>query len=207
MIRLYRIPHSTNVERVALALAHKGLQVQVESVWIDPADRGEVRRVSGQDLVPVLEIDGEVLIESMDIVRELERRVPSPPLYPREPAPLAETLVFIEWFDRVWKVPPNAIEAELRKPQPDRARIEELSGRMRCRLGLFEDLLRGRDHLLGDGFSAADVCAFPFLKYAVIWPEGDDELFHEILRDHQRLDGRYPGLEAWIRRVDGRPRA
>jgi hypothetical protein len=34
-MRLYRIPFSTNVERVALALAHKGLAV--ERVWIDYA--------------------------------------------------------------------------------------------------------------------------------------------------------------------------
>jgi glutathione S-transferase len=34
-MRVYRIPHSTNVERVALGLGHKGLAVE----WIDvPAD-------------------------------------------------------------------------------------------------------------------------------------------------------------------------
>src|SRR5438105_2424187 len=52
MLRLYRIPHSTNVERVALALAHKGLEA--ESVWVDSADRAPVRKVSKQTLVPVL---------------------------------------------------------------------------------------------------------------------------------------------------------
>ena len=37
----------------------------------------------------------------------------------------------------------------------------------------FERLLEGRDHLFGD-FSAADCIAFPFLKYATIWTEGDE---------------------------------
>ena len=55
-LRLYRFPFSTNVERVALALAHKGLEV--ESVWVNPADRREVVRISGQELVPVL-VDGD----------------------------------------------------------------------------------------------------------------------------------------------------
>ena len=32
MLKLYRIPFSTNVERVALALAHKGLEA--ESIWV-----------------------------------------------------------------------------------------------------------------------------------------------------------------------------
>jgi glutathione S-transferase len=31
MLRIYRIPYSTNVERVALALGHKGLEAE----WID----------------------------------------------------------------------------------------------------------------------------------------------------------------------------
>ena len=54
---------------------------------------------------------------------------------------------------------------------------------------------------------AADVVAFPFLKYAVIWEEGDEHRFHEILRDAMVLDNRYPRLEAWIRRMDELPRA
>lgn len=78
---------------------------------------------------------------------------------------------------------------------------------MRVRLDLFEDLLAGRDYLMGDDFSAADCCAFPFLKYATIpLPEGDEERFHLILRDHQPLGDGHPRLEAWIRRVDERPR-
>ena len=37
MLRLYRFRYSTNVERVALALAHKG--IEAESVQVDPDDR------------------------------------------------------------------------------------------------------------------------------------------------------------------------
>ena len=58
-MRLYRIPFSTNVERVALALAHKGLEV--EPVDVDPNDRSPIVAVSGQSLVPVLEDEGRVV--------------------------------------------------------------------------------------------------------------------------------------------------
>lgn len=204
-MRLYRIPLSTNVERVALALAHKGLPV--ESVWIDPGDRSEVERVSGQPLVPVLEHDGQVIVDSMTIVSHLDERFPERPLYPSDPARRAELLVFIDWFNRVWKVPPNAIEAELGKPSPDRQRIAAWERELAEALELFEAMLDGRDHLFGDEFSAADCCAFPLLRYAILWDEGDESLFHEILRDTMRLDGRYPRLEAWIHRVNERPRA
>ena len=94
----------------------------------------------------------------------------------------------------------------MEKPEPDEGRLTELGGRLTASLGLFEDLLMGRDFLFGE-LSLADVTAFPFLKYAVVWEDGDEHRFHEILRDHLRLDGRYPLVEAWIRRCDALPRA
>ena len=204
MIKLYRARFSTNVERVALALAHKGLSA--EPVWIEYSDRSPVEQVSGQGLVPVIDYDGQVVADSMEIVRYLEQRHPDPPLFPADPARRAEMLVFVDWFNRVWKRPPNDIEAELSKPDPDRARIGELAELMQAYLDLFEDMLAGREHLMGRDFSAADVCAFPFVKYAVLHDPEDDELFHLVLRDYQR-DRERPRLEAWVRRVDRRPRA
>jgi glutathione S-transferase len=205
VIRVYRIPYSTNVERVALALAHKG--VEVEWVDVDPADRTPVREVSGQDLVPVLvDEDERVLPDSTAIIEELERRYPEPPLYPADEARRAELRIFVDWFNRVWKRPPNELEAELGKKSPDRARVDALGDELSGSLELFEALLAGRDYLFGE-FSAADCAAFPFLKYGLIWDEADDEPFHRILVEHLRLDGRHPRVEAWVRRVDRRPRA
>jgi glutathione S-transferase len=204
-LRLYRIPFATNVERVALALAHK--QIEVEWIDIDPNDRSEVVRVSGQDLVPVLVAGDRILTDSHVILEHLEERFPEPPLYPAEPARRAELRTFVDWFNRVWKRPPNLIVDEEAKAEPDRGRIVELEQEIAGALPLFEDLLAGRDYLFGDELSAADVVAFPFLKYAVLWEDGDEERFHEVLRETQRLDSRYPRLEAWIHRVDALPRA
>jgi glutathione S-transferase len=203
MLRLYRAPYSTNVERVTLALAHKGLGSEVESVTIDYADRTPVLEVSGQPLVPVLEDDGLVVVDSLAILRHLEERWPEPPLFPADPARAAELDVFLDWFDRVWKVAPNAIEAELRAESPDSERIAELGAEMNARLDLFEAMLSGRDHLLG-GFSAADCAAYPFLKYAAGRDPQDPDLFHEVCDTHQTTDGR-PALAAWIERMAGRP--
>ena len=205
MIRLYRAPYSTNVERVALALAHKGLAV--ESVVIDYSDRSPVERVSGQGLVPVIDDGGEVVADSRRILRYLEDRHPDPRLFPADPARRAEVDVFVDWFDEAWKLAPNAIEAELGRPEPDRGRIGALSRRMGAWLDRFELLLTRRDHLMGDGFSAADCVAFPFLKFARSRDPADDELFHRILDEHQPLGDHHPRLAAWIERVDARPRA
>jgi glutathione S-transferase len=203
-MRLYRLRYSTNVERVTLALAHKGLEV--ESIWIEPDDRSLVELVSGQRLVPVLEDDGRVVADSTAILEHLEQRHPEPPLYPRAEARRAELELYIDWFNRVVKRPPNEIEAELLQREPNEARLTELAAAMGRNLDRHEALLAGRDYLFGDAFSAADCAAFPFLKYALTRDPDDDELFHRILSDHQSVEGR-PGLEDWIRRVDSRPRA
>ena len=170
-------------------------------------DRSPVVEVSGQGLVPVLVDGDEVIPDSVRILRHLEARWPDPPLFPRDAARRAELDVFLDWFNEVWKVAPNAIEAELESEAPDERRIEEHSAAMRASLDVFEDLLDGRDHLFGDAFSAADCAAFPFLKYARLRDPEDDERFHRILEEQLALGGGYPRLAAWIERVDERPRA
>lgn len=204
MLRLYRFRYSTNVERVALALAYKGLEV--ESVEVDPGDRTPVRAASGQDLVPVL-IDGdEVIADSTRILHHLERRFPDPPLFPADPAAAAEVEVFLDWFNRAWKREPNLIADALENRAGVGEDVERWSGRMRRRLDVFEGLLTGRDHLFG-AFGAADCAAWPFLRYAVAIEPDDDELFHRVLHERMPLEPRHRRLRAWIERVAERPQA
>ncbi len=192
-MRLYRAEYSTNVERVALALAHKGLTA--DPVWIDYADRSPVEEISGQPLVPVLvDDDGTVIADSVAIMRHLEQRHPQPPLFGPP-----EVDLFVEWFDEVWKAPPNAIEASA-----DDELVDLLSARMDGWLDLFERLLAERDFLLGPELTAADLVAYPFLKYAARREPADDELFHRILDEHQSVEGR-PRLADWIARVGALP--
>ena len=166
-----------------------------------------LEQVSGQPLVPVLFDGDEVVSDSPVIVALLEERHPEPPLYPADEARRAEVELFVDWFNRLWKRPPNLIADELTKAEPDVALVAEWSAEMAAALDHFESLLAGRDYLFGE-FGAADCIAFPFLKYPVLGlPEGDDELFHRVLVEHMPLGDRYPRLDAWVRRVDQRPRA
>jgi glutathione S-transferase len=204
VIRLYRARWSTNCERVTLALGHKSLEA--ESIWIDYSDRSPVEQVSGQPLVPVVDLDGEIVHDSPRILARLEELHPDPPLYPADRARRAELDVFVEWFQHVWKRPPNEIERILGLPETDPDQIAELSGLMNEWLDFFESMLAGRDYLFGDDFSVADCIAYPFLKYAAGRDPADDELFHRILDEHQSVEGR-PQLAAWIERVAGHPGA
>ena len=204
MIRVWVIPFSTNVERVSLALAHKGLEAT--AVEVDPADRAEVVRVSGQELVPVADFDGQIVADSPAILRRVEELHPDPPLWPADPTRRAELDVFVDWFNRVWKVAPNAIAAAI-EGGGDRAAIEPHAAEMSAALALFESLLGERPYLFGDTLSAADCTAFPFLKYATKRDPADDEVFHRVLEDYQPLGVAHPNLVAWIDRIDALPRA
>ena len=205
MIRVWLIPFSTNVERVSLALAHKGLEA--EAIEVSPDNRGEVQRVSGQDLVPVADFDGEVVADSTAILRRLEELHPDPPLWPAKPSARAETDVFIDWFNRVWKGPPNEIADAIERGAADQFVLDRCGGELEAALRLFESLLDRREYLLGNSLSAADCVAFPFLKYAAMRDPADDELFHRVLDQYQRLGDEHPNLTGWIERVNGHPRA
>ncbi|MGH7563411.1 MAG: glutathione S-transferase family protein [Gemmatimonadota bacterium] len=204
MIRLYGFPLSLNTERVALALAYKGLPTEV--VAVDPDDRTSVRRISGQDLVPVIEEDGVVVHDSTEILRHLETHHPEPPLFPRDRTRREELDVFLDWFNGVWKRPPNLIFVEEGKPEADPDRIVGWGREMARSLDRFEALLSGRAHLMGDDYSAADCAAWPFLRYAV-WREPDDpHRFHHILMEHlQARPDRHSALIDWIGRLAERP--
>lgn len=197
LIRCYRIPFSTNVERVALAAGHKG--VPIEWIDVDEDDRFPVEAVSGQPLVPVLVAGDEVVSDSPRILEWLEERFPEPPLLPSDPARRAEVRLFVDWFNRVWKIFPNAITDGI-------GDAEEHAAEMRRAIGLFEALLGGHDFLFG-AFGLADVTAFPFLKYASLGPApGDDDRFHAVLAEQTPLRADSP-LHGWVSRIDALPRS
>jgi glutathione S-transferase len=205
-IRVHRIPYSTNVERVALAAGIKG--VEVEWVDHDPADRSRVAALSGQELVPVAEIEGEVVVDSMRIVERLERLAPEPALYPEHPASRAMVAIFVDWFNKVWKGPPNAIDDERASHEPDQARIDSLLAEAAGWRPRFEGMLEAHPFLMSSDVGVADVCTFPFLKYAVYeTPPDDVESFHPILEECLKPAEAYPRLREWVARVDALPRA
>ncbi|MCW2995337.1 MAG: glutathione S-transferase family protein [Conexibacter sp.] len=198
-MRLHGIPHSTNVLRVALALGLKG--VAVEHVVHAAGDRAGVRAVSGQELVPVLETgDGRVLTDSMTIVAWIDATWPTPPLYPADPKARREVEAFVGFFDHVWKVTPNAIDAA---PAGD-PRIAAWAAQLRAWQHGFDALLTDRPFLFGETPGAADLCAYPFLRFATSSDPDDDDLFHGVLIAHLS-PAPHANLAAWIDRMAALP--
>jgi glutathione S-transferase len=206
-MRVWRVPFSINVERVALALGAKDLTV--EWIEVDRDDRSPVVAVSGQSRVPVIEDDnGFVVAGSTEILEHLETLYAEPRLYPDDPLG-AEVRLFVDWFERAWKPTAGGIEDELvdHAEAPSEERLAELKARLGRALDTFDGLLVGRDFLFGDRMSAADCVAFPFTKFAALGlPPGDEKLFHVIMVEYQPLSRRHSRLRDWIARVDALPR-
>jgi len=96
-MRLYQIPFSHNCIKVRHVLDLKGIDHAV--VNINPALRGEVKRVSGQTLVPTLVDRGHVVSGSTPILLYLEEQRPEPAFLPKDPAERAECMVLMDWAD------------------------------------------------------------------------------------------------------------
>ncbi|HEY8647702.1 MAG TPA: glutathione S-transferase family protein [Gaiellaceae bacterium] len=194
-MRVWRIPYSTNCERVAIAAGVNG--VPVEWVDVDAYDRAPVKEVSGQGRVPVAELDGEIVVGSLEIIGRI-----APGLWPSEPRPRAQVDVFLDWFERVWMHPLGVLFTQ----GEDEERRERAGARFGRSLDRFEGLLDGSDYLFEE-LTVADIAAYPFLKYATDDKNPDDDYeIHHLMRRYQSLEGR-PRVAAWLDRVSALPHA
>ena len=96
-MRLFQIPFSHNCVKVRHVLDLKGLEY--DAVNINPLLRGEVKRLSGQMLVPMLIDRGRVVSDSTPILLYIEEHHPDPPLLPADLEERAECIVLMDWAD------------------------------------------------------------------------------------------------------------
>jgi maleylacetoacetate isomerase len=88
---LYDYWRSSAAYRVRIALNLKGVDYEQRSVDLaDGAQKADdYRALNPQGLVPLLEIDGQRLTQSLSIIMYLATRFPEPPLLPADPAEAA----------------------------------------------------------------------------------------------------------------------
>lgn len=185
-MRAWGIPWSTNCERVKIAAALAGVDVNWTDVTFD--DRTLIVELSGQKGVPIAELDGSIVVGSLEIVSRI-----APQLWPADPRTRALVDTFLEWFDRVWQHPLGVLWRD-----DDAGRKARAAARLDHSIDRFEALLEA-DYLFG-GLSVADVAAYPFLKYATDANPEDDYDIHEIMRNALSVVGR-PRTAAWLDRM------
>jgi maleylacetoacetate isomerase len=88
MMKLYDYPRSSAAFRLRIALNLKGISYQSIPVDLtrDVQKGAEYRELNPQGLVPALEEEGQVFVQSLAIIEYLDETHPEPPLLPGHPA-------------------------------------------------------------------------------------------------------------------------
>ncbi len=92
----FRVSHYN--EKVRWALDFKGWP-HIRKTQIPGFHVPVARWVSGQNMLPIIKLDGQVLAGSNHILQELERRRPEPRLFPQDTEKLKRALVIQAYFD------------------------------------------------------------------------------------------------------------
>ena len=172
-IVLYDYYRSSACYRVRIALNLKGVEYEKHNVNLLKSEQqgNDYRKINPQGLVPVLEIDGHRLTQSLAIINYLDLRFPNVPLIPAAAAQRAHVVAMCMTIScdihqlqnlRVNKYLENELGvSEEQRIAWDRHWIREgfdaLEALAKDGAGKF---------LFGDGPSAADVCLIPMLYNA-----------------------------------------
>lgn len=191
--RLHCFAESGNAYKVALMLSLTG--ADWEPVLVDffaGAGRAPAfRALNEMGEVPVLETGGEVLTQSAIILETLARRAGR--FLPADEAGRREVWRWILWDNHkltanlaTWRFQTRFVPETQRKPDV----VEFLAGRARTALGVLDGRLAGRDWIVGDGPTIADLSCCGYLFYP-----------GEIAYDPDA----YPAVRAWTARIAALP--
>ena len=180
-MKLYTYPPAPNPRRLHIFLHEKGIEIPTEQVNLMERKQFEepFRTINPLCTVPALVTDeGPVLGQVNAICDYLEALYPARPLLGRNPL---ERALVREWCHRVFMEGLMAIAEVFRNGNPafanralpgpvDCAQIPALVDRGLQRLDLFfrtlDAHLAGREYMVGDAFSMADVDAFVTCGFA-----------------------------------------
>jgi glutathione S-transferase len=190
-----------NPRVVKMFIAEKGLDIprRTLDIWAGENRQADYGEINPTGTTPALETDeGLVLAEITAICEYLEELHPSPALIGETPMQRAET--------RMWS---RRIDLGILEPMANGFRYAEGLGmfqsRMRCIPHAAEDLktlakeklvwldgrIEGREWIVGDRFTLADILLFAFLEFGA--------------QVGQPLDPANANLAAWFERVKARP--
>ena len=149
---------TSNNFKVRIGLAYKGIPFEFKT--IDPADREEIYRLSGQPFTPVLVHGDVVMFDSSAILRYVDANFPGTlRLYEGDYGTMREIEGW-ESFARTELHEPLAIAVKQRlagtHDEAELARAGALFGEASAKL---EERLVDREWLVGDQLTAADVTA------------------------------------------------
>lgn len=170
MLRLYYHPLSTFSQRIRIALLEK--QISAELVEVDLLSRAQFRpeylAKNPYGRVPTIEENGLVLYESTAILEYLEATRPSPPLLPADVRLRTVVAMHLKLCDLEFAAPARVIllpKRFLPKETWRTDRMEEAKAQIQKHLTILEKQIEGREYLVDNRFSLAEVCYAPLLQF------------------------------------------
>ncbi len=170
MLKLYYHPFSTFTRRVLIALIEKA--IPHELIPVDMAAREHIqpayRALNPYGRVPTLMEDDFVLYESTAILNYLEAIHPSPPLTPADPRGRALVDMHMKLCDLELARQTGTIifpKRFLPEQRWNRAEMAQAKVEIEQHLKILESLLAGREYLVGDRYTLAEVCYTPFVQF------------------------------------------
>ena len=181
MNTLYSFRRCPYAMRARMALRYSGVPVEIVEVSLK-AKPAQMLAISPKGTVPVLDADGQVIDESLEIMRwALAQHDPDDWLLGGD-SRIAE---LIEANDRVFKIHLNRYKYAERYPEQP---MEVYRAEGALFLQKLDELLEGRDYLLANHPSLADIALLPFVRQ-----------FAHVDRDWFAQTP-YVRLQAWLQR-------
>ncbi|KPH00312.1 glutathione S-transferase [Pseudomonas sp. RIT-PI-q] len=185
MITLYSFRRCPYAMRARMALRYAGVALDIVEVSLK-AKPAEMLALSSKGTVPVLSVDGQVIDESLEIMRwALAQNDPQDWLLKDDPQGQPRIAALIEENDQAFKVHLNRYKYAERYPEQPMA-FYRAEGEVFLRK--LDELLEGRDYLLAAHPSLADVALMPFVRQ---FAHVDREWFGQTP---------YVRLQAWLQR-------
>lgn len=165
MRRLYHMPLSPFCRKIRLVLAEKKIEVELveERPW---EERMDFLRLNPAAKVPMLRMDGLVLVDSNAIFEYIEETHPDHPLLPQGAPERAEARRLVAWFDDKFhhEVTENLLYERVYKRlmksgYPESKKIKEGAKNIKYHLDYIGWLMEGRRWLAGDQMTIADFAA------------------------------------------------
>lgn len=161
MTTLYSFRRCPYAMRARMALRYSGVPVQIVEVSLK-AKPAEMLALSSKGTVPVLEVEGRVIDESLAIMHwALAQHDPEDWLLKDDPAGQQRIAELIEENDQVFKVHLNRYKYAERYPEQP---MEHYRAEGEVFLRKLDELLEGPGYLLAGHISLADVALMPFVR-------------------------------------------
>jgi glutathione S-transferase len=155
-IKLYQSETSMFCEKVRIVLKMKNLPYEVSDVR---PNRQPLIDFSGQRKIPVMDYNGECVIDSTFISAFLEEKYPENSIYPKNPSDKGLCLMLEDWADEVL----NLAIRGFRHAETPEARREAEKG-LEVHFRTLDQFCTGRQFIFGR-MTMADIAIFVQLHY------------------------------------------